>query len=45
MLASTVGGKVVVSELVGEGDLVEKVHRKLFDLAPYDSGRQVMLDD
>lgn len=45
MLASTVGGKVVVSELVGEGDLVEKVHRKLFDLAPYDSGRQVMLVD
>ena len=44
-LASTVGGKVVVSELVGEGELVDKVHRKLFDLAPHDSGRQVMLVD
>jgi len=36
---------VVVSELVGEGELVDKVHRKLFDLAPHDSGRQVMLVD
>ncbi len=45
LVASTVGSKVVVSDVVGEGTLVRSIRRKLFDLAPQEPGQKVMLVD
>ena len=44
-LASAVGGRVVVSELSGEGPLVAQVRSKLFESVPSDFGRNIMLVD
>lgn len=45
LLTSTVGRKVVVSEIVGDSTIARDVRKKLFDLAPNDVGQNVKLVD
>ena len=45
VLSSTVGSKVVVSELVGDQALVQSIRNQLFEDVPNDPGRRVELVD
>ena len=45
LVASTVGSRVVVSDIVGDDRIANRVRSKLFELAPTDSGRQLTLVD